>query len=149
GSSDGERSRARGAPDGHVIAHDLADGHEAEGEEEQDEGNRSAFHQRLTRLPAPHGPEPGWKRSMVCAQLAVIGSLVNGGTGTGTMAGAQPRSETLARADWFADTVIGAAEGSSFCQRSSAARFPSARLCPARPASKAPSLPARPRLVRY
>jgi len=36
---------------------------------------------------------------MVCAQLAVIGSLVKGGTGTGTMAGAQPRSETLARAD--------------------------------------------------
>src|SRR5207302_3741965 len=99
GSSSGrKRSLARRAPDGHVLAHDLANCHQAECEQQEHEGNRSPLHQRLTRLPAPHGPDPGWKRSMVCAQLAVIGSFVNGGTGTGTMAGAQPRSDTLARA---------------------------------------------------
>ena len=49
-SSGGKRSLARGATDGHILAYDLADGHETECEEEQDEGNRSPLHERLSRL---------------------------------------------------------------------------------------------------
>ena len=43
-SSSGKRSLARGATDSHVLADDLADGHQAECEEEEDECNRSPLH---------------------------------------------------------------------------------------------------------
>ena len=43
-SSRGKRSLARGAPDGHVLTDNLADGHQAECEEEEDECNRSPLH---------------------------------------------------------------------------------------------------------
>ena len=49
-SSGGKRSLARGATDGHILAHDLADGHKAEREQQENEGNRSPLHQRLARL---------------------------------------------------------------------------------------------------
>jgi hypothetical protein len=43
-SSSGKRSLARGTTDGHVLADDLADCHQAECEEEEDECNRSPLH---------------------------------------------------------------------------------------------------------
>src|SRR5439155_10576022 len=144
----GKRRLACRAAHRHVLADDLAKGQQAQGEEQQDEGDDGPFDHGLSRLPALHGDDPGSKRSIVCTHCAAIGNLVNGGTGTGRIAGAVPRMDIVTSDDLRVVTLIGAAEGSSFCHRSTAARVPSFRVWPASAAWNAPSRHARARLFR-
>ena len=62
----GKRCLACRAAHRHVLADDLAKGQQAQGEEQQDEGDDGPFDHGLSRLPALHGDDPGWKRSIVC-----------------------------------------------------------------------------------
>ena len=61
----GKRSLACRAAHRHVLADDLAKGQQAQGEKQQDEGDGGPFDHGLSRLPALHGDDPGWKRSIV------------------------------------------------------------------------------------
>src|SRR5262249_29651504 len=65
---------AGGRADGDVLAHDLADGEDAEGEEKKDEGGDRPLNKRLARLSLPHHADPGSNCSTVWTACELMGS---------------------------------------------------------------------------
>ncbi len=64
-ASRGESGLAGSAPDCDVLSDYLPQRHHPQDEEQEDEGDHRPLHHRLARRRAPHGEEPGWKRSIV------------------------------------------------------------------------------------